>query len=41
MLPLKNLTPSLQIQFVISCNKDKSLKLNVHLGYIIDSVLEI
>jgi hypothetical protein len=40
MLPLKNITPSLQIRFVISCNKDKSLKLNIHLGYIIDSVLE-
>ena len=41
MLPLKNITPSLQIQFVISCNKDKLLKLNIHLGNILNSVLEI
>ena len=41
MLPLKNITPSLQIQFVVSCNKDKLLKLDIHLGNIINSVLEI
>ena len=41
MLPLKNITPSLQIRFVVSCNKDKLLKLNIHLGNIINSVLEI
>ena len=41
MLPLKNITPSLQIQFVVSCNKDRLLKLNIHLGNIINSVLEI
>ena len=41
MLPLKNITPSLQIQFVASCNKDKLLKLNIQLGNIINSVLEI
>ena len=41
MLPLKNITPSLKIQFVVSCNKDKLLKLDIHLGNIINSVLEI
>ena len=41
MLPLKNITPSLQIQFVVSCNKDKLFKLDIHLGNIINSVLEI
>ena len=40
MLPLKNMTPSLQIQFFVSCNKDKSLKLNKHLGNIIIIVLK-
>ena len=41
MLPLKNITPSLQIQFVVSCNKDKLLKLSKHLGNIKNSVLEV
>ena len=41
MLPLKNITPSLQIRFVVSCYKDKLLKLDIHLGNIINSVLEI
>ena len=41
MLPLKNITHSLQIQFVVSCNKDKLLKLDIHLGNMINTVLEI
>ena len=41
MLPLKNITPSPSIEFVVSCNKDKLLKLYIHLGNIINSVLEI
>ena len=41
MLPLKNITPSLQIRFVVSCNRYKLLKLDIHLGYIKNSVLEI
>ena len=41
MLPLKIITPPLQIQFVVSCNKDKLLKLNMHLVNIINSVLGI
>ena len=41
MLPLKNITPSLQIRFVVSCHKDKLLKLDIHLGNVINSVLEI
>ena len=41
MLPLKDITPSLQIRFVVSCNKDKLLKLNIHFGHIINSVIEI
>ena len=40
MLPLKNITPSLQIQFFVSCNKEKSLKFNKHLGNIIIFVLK-
>ena len=41
MLPIQNIIPSLQIWFVVYCNKDKLLKLNIHLGNIINSVLEI
>ena len=41
MLPLKNIIPSLQTRFVVSCNKDKLLKLNIHLGNIINRVLKI
>ena len=41
ILPLKNITPSLQIQFFVTCNRDKLLKLDKHLGNIINNVLEI
>ena len=41
MLTLKNIAPSLQIRIVVSCNKDKLLKLNIHFGNIINNLLEI